>query len=398
MVGHHGIRGAEGHDQLAAALFEGAQVGILRVEIRRERGGVGIDVRAEIDFLQRLVGAKDPLEEIQVPVRGLDGTAERNAIEDAFASHGMARSVEEFAQRRGVFVGKRHVLFPRQRDHRLDVLGTAARVGDELTRRCRYFARRHEFIRGRDDAGVLRLGEGTLLQELIVPQEVGVQRRAAMRGDARGDAVVILGITLRLLQRLLTAGRTAAEIGKLRILPIIGAHDLLARERHEVRGAEAEILPHFPIADTGVGVRRGAHVSRRHRETRGARPREAAGVDAPGGAAVAEAKKAGVPFFGVGQPGFDVDVRALRGIEHELHDGPRPRRVALYLRDRRSVDLQRAQRGQLFITRRRRLGPAKGREVTEQRGCAEECDLGVHGGAETLAESVGTSGASSIKR
>ena len=30
-------------------------------------------------------------------------------------------------------------------------------------------------------------------------------------------------------------------------------------------------------------------------------------------AAIAEAEKAGVPFVGVGQPDFDVDVRALRG-------------------------------------------------------------------------------------
>jgi len=114
--GHDGVRSAEGHHQLSAAPCKLAQVGIFRVEIRRELGGVGIDVRTEIDLIERLVRAEDPLEKIQVPVCGFDGTAERNAVEDAFAGHGMPRSVEEFAERRRVLVGQRRVLFSRERD------------------------------------------------------------------------------------------------------------------------------------------------------------------------------------------------------------------------------------------------------------------------------------------
>ncbi len=38
-------------------------------------------------------------------VRGLNGTAERDAIEDALASYGVARSVEEFSEGSGVCVG-----------------------------------------------------------------------------------------------------------------------------------------------------------------------------------------------------------------------------------------------------------------------------------------------------
>jgi hypothetical protein len=41
VVGHDGIGGAEGHDELAAALGEGAEVGVLGVEIGRELGVEG---------------------------------------------------------------------------------------------------------------------------------------------------------------------------------------------------------------------------------------------------------------------------------------------------------------------------------------------------------------------
>ena len=113
VVGHDGIGGAESHDELAAALGEGTEVGVLGVEVGRELGGVGVDVRAEVDVLQFLVFAEDPVEKIQVPVRSLDGTAERDAVEDAFAGHGMAWSVEEFLQCRRVFIGECGVLLPR---------------------------------------------------------------------------------------------------------------------------------------------------------------------------------------------------------------------------------------------------------------------------------------------
>lgn len=50
VVGHDGIRGDEGHHELADAFFKRAQVGIFSVEIRREFRGVDFDVRAEDSF------------------------------------------------------------------------------------------------------------------------------------------------------------------------------------------------------------------------------------------------------------------------------------------------------------------------------------------------------------
>jgi hypothetical protein len=96
VVGHDGIGGAERHEELAAALGKGAEIGVLGVEIRREPGGVGVDVSAEVDVLQFLVLAEDPVEKIQVPVRGFDGTAKRDAIEEAFAGYRMTWSMNSF--------------------------------------------------------------------------------------------------------------------------------------------------------------------------------------------------------------------------------------------------------------------------------------------------------------
>ena len=220
-------------------------------------------------------------------MRSLDGTAERDAIEDAFASHGMARAVEEFPQGCGVFVGECGVLLPRQRDDGFDVLRGAAWIGDKLARSDGDLARGHVFIRGCDDAGVLRLGEGALPQDLIVPQEVSVERRATVRGDGSGDAIVVLGITLRLLERLLAARRAAAEIRELWVFAIMRLHDLLAHDGHEVRGAIAEVLPHFFIADAGVRVRCGAHVCCRHDVTSVALQAEPCGIDLPRRPAIA---------------------------------------------------------------------------------------------------------------
>ena len=104
-------------------------------------------------------------------------------------------------------------------------LAVAARVGNELAGDRRDFPRGHVFVRRGDDGAFLRLRERALLENLIVPQKVGVQRRAAMRRDGGGDAIVILWITLRFLERLLAARRAATEIGILRRLAVIGRGD-----------------------------------------------------------------------------------------------------------------------------------------------------------------------------
>ena len=85
VIRHDRIGGTEGHDELTASLGEGTEVRVLGVEVRRELGGVGVDVRAEIDVLQLLVFTEDPVKKIQVTMRGLDRTTERDTVEDAFA-------------------------------------------------------------------------------------------------------------------------------------------------------------------------------------------------------------------------------------------------------------------------------------------------------------------------
>ena len=40
-----------------------------------------------------------------------------------------------------------------------------------------------------------------------------------MRGNRRDDAIVVLGVALRFLEALLSAGGAAVEIGELRPLP-----------------------------------------------------------------------------------------------------------------------------------------------------------------------------------
>src|SRR5262249_17346420 len=102
----------------------------------------------------------------------------------------------------------------------------------------------------------------------------------------------------------------------------------------------------------GIGVGRRAHVGGDHGETAGGGSREAARVDLPGGATVAEADHSGVPFVRVRQPDFDIDVRALGRVEDHLHDGVRYRRsVVLDKRDGGRVDLQRVEGGQALIIR-----------------------------------------------
>ena len=66
---HHGVRRAGGGEELAASFFKSGEVGVLRIQIRREGGGVGVEVCAEVDFLQLLLFAEDPLPQIQVSVR-----------------------------------------------------------------------------------------------------------------------------------------------------------------------------------------------------------------------------------------------------------------------------------------------------------------------------------------
>src|SRR4051812_17600835 len=138
-------------------------------------------------------------------MRGFERAADRDAVKDALAGDGMARPAEQFAQRAGVLGRERRVLLQREGDDRLDILASAARIGDELAADRRNLPRGHVLISGRDDIVVLRFGERAFRQYLIVPEEVRVQRRAAMRRDGGSDSIVILGITLRLLERLLAA-------------------------------------------------------------------------------------------------------------------------------------------------------------------------------------------------
>jgi len=62
------------------------------------------------------------------------------------------------------------------------------------------------------DVGFLRVCEGTLFENLVVPEEIGVQRSSAVGGNIGRNPVIILGITLRFLQSLLTTGRATVKI------------------------------------------------------------------------------------------------------------------------------------------------------------------------------------------
>ena len=161
-----------------------------------------------------------------------------------------------------------------------------------------------------------------------------------MRGDGSGDAIIVLGITLCFLQGLLAACGPAAEIRELWGFAIMRLHDLFAHDGHEMRGAITKILPHFFIANTRVGVRCGAHVRRGHGVSTSARSGQVTGVDLPRSAAIAEAEETSVPFLCIGQPDFDVDVRALGRIQHQLHNGPSPSRIALHSFNAPRINLQ----------------------------------------------------------
>jgi hypothetical protein len=214
------------------------------------------------------VRAENPFEEVAVTVGGADGAAKRDAVENAFAGDGVAGTVEEFAERIGVSGREGRIFFQRERDDGLDVFGVAARIGDELAGDGGGFARSHVIVARGDDGGFLLFGERSFFEDLVVPEEVGVERSAAMRGYRGDDAVVVFGVALRFLQALLSAGGATVEIGELRGFSVVGGDDLFGGDRHEVGGAIAEVFPDLGIADAGVGVGGGAHVGRGGRHNR----------------------------------------------------------------------------------------------------------------------------------
>src|SRR5205814_953059 len=101
-------------------------------------------------------------------VRASEFTSKRDAVENAFARNS-ARPVEKFAQRFGVLLRERRILFQRQRDHGFDVFGSAARIGNKFSSSRRSFLRRHVFDTRSNDSLFLRFVKRTLLENLIVP-------------------------------------------------------------------------------------------------------------------------------------------------------------------------------------------------------------------------------------
>ena len=65
---------------------------------------------------------------------GLDRTSEWNTVENAFTRCGM-RPIKKFAQCFGVLLGERCILFHRQFNYGLDILGCAARIGNKFPSR-----------------------------------------------------------------------------------------------------------------------------------------------------------------------------------------------------------------------------------------------------------------------
>ena len=229
-----------------------------------------------------------------------------------------AGTVEQFAECIRMSGRQRWILLHRQRNDRIDILLIVAWIRNDLPRDQRDLAGGHVFIGGGDDILFLRLGERAFLQNLVIPQKIRVQRCPAVGRDVRDDAVVIIRISLSFLKRLLPAGRAADEIRKCWIFPVIILDQLLGRRRHQVRSAKTKILPNLWIAYARVWIGCCPHIRRDNRVSLRHGPDETAGIDAPRRSTIAKAKQFSVPFPGIGQPRFDVNVGPRRGVQNRL--------------------------------------------------------------------------------
>ena len=182
----------------------------------------------------------------------VEGTAKRNAAKNTFARDGMPRAVEELPERLGVGIRQGRVVGACPLDDGGDIVGCAARVGDELCGGLGYFAGGHDFVAGADDVLFLGLGERVFLEDLVVPQKIGVKGRATVGGHARDDTIVVLGVALGLLQSLLASGGAAVEVSIRGRLAVVRLDDLFGMNCHEVGGAESKILPDLPVTDSRI--------------------------------------------------------------------------------------------------------------------------------------------------
>src|SRR5437868_6105974 len=87
---------------------------------------------------------------------------------------------------------------------------------------------------------------------------------------ASENAIIVVRELLRLVQTLAAAGGAAGEVGIIWSLPVKRLHELLARERHQVRRAVAPVDPLLRVTNDRLAVERGggsrAHVRVRHGE------------------------------------------------------------------------------------------------------------------------------------
>src|ERR1700722_9765205 len=99
---------------------------------------------------------------------------------------------------------------------------------------------------------------------LVIPHGYRMSPCPADDRRAGNDAVVIVGIMLRLDQSLLAACGAAGEIGSLGRGAVEGRGDLLAGDRHDVCREQPPILPFLRMTDERVAIEifgwRGPHV------------------------------------------------------------------------------------------------------------------------------------------
>ena len=178
-------------------------------------------------------------------------------------------------------------------------------------------------------AGVA-LGEGGILRQLEVvggeggagraegvgPHQAGGLRLQRVNRRAGDNRVVIVGVTLRLHQSHAPAGRAADVVGVVELAAVVGGGKLLARNRHLVDRAVAEVLGGFRVLRPGVVPHAGAGMSAvgLHRGVSGLE-RVAARLqrDVAGPAAAADAVDLAVPV--VGKAINHADVRAGDGVQ-----------------------------------------------------------------------------------
>ena len=149
-------------------------------------------------------------------------------------------------------------------------------------------------------------------------------------GERAGDdAVVVVGIALRLHQGHAAAGRAALEIRVLRAAIVERLHELLALQRHLVGGAVAEVDHLLRVADgpraalilvSGVGA--GGRVAEAQRLRHLVRQP----LNRSGEPAVADPHELAVPLPGRRQPHLHVDQRVGRRLQHDLHAAVRGNR------------------------------------------------------------------------